>query len=171
LWPRVEPDAAKAIEAFVDERDLIQLELPGYAELAAAQTTIQLYETARSLGPEMREHWEQLSAPLQMALEQGEAISVREYEAALGAIGAFAPELLEQLDSCDAVLTPSATGVPPKGLAFTGDPLFCRVWTLLGAPTLSVPVAWTPERLPAPLQLAAAPGRDDDLFNAANSIW
>ena len=58
------------------------------------------------------------------------------------------------------MLTPSAGGVPPVGLYFTGDPLFCRVETLIGAPSISVPLAWTPEGLPAGLQLIGAPGSD-----------
>ncbi len=67
----------------------------------------------------------------------------------------------------DGLLTPSADGVPPSGLEFTGDPLFCRAWTLIGAPCVSLPLAWTEAGLPAGLQLVAAPGADTALLDAA----
>ena len=70
----------------------------------------------------------------------------------------------------DGVLTPSATGVPPLGLDFTGDPLFCRVWTLIGAPCVSLPLAWTSDRLPVGLQLIGVPGSDSATLAAADRL-
>jgi Asp-tRNA(Asn)/Glu-tRNA(Gln) amidotransferase A subunit family amidase len=64
------------------------------------------------------------------------------------------------------MLTPSAIGVPPLGLAYTGDPLPCRPWTLLGFPSLALPLAWTPERLPIGLQLIGPLEGDAALLRA-----
>jgi Asp-tRNA(Asn)/Glu-tRNA(Gln) amidotransferase A subunit family amidase len=55
-------------------------------------------------------------------------------------------------------------------LHFTGDPLFSRLWTLLGSPCVSVPLAWTAEGLPVALQLVAAPHRDRDVLGAARYL-
>jgi len=77
---------------------------------------------------------------------------------------------VDTLDAYDGVLTPSTTGVPLLGLDFTGDPVFCRVWTLIGAPCVSLPLAWTGGGLPAGLQLVGAPGRDFELLAAARSL-
>jgi Asp-tRNA(Asn)/Glu-tRNA(Gln) amidotransferase A subunit family amidase len=52
-------------------------------------------------------------------------------------------------------------------LGFTGDPLFCRVWTLIGAPTVSLPLVWTDVGLPVGVQLGGAPGRDARLLATA----
>jgi Asp-tRNA(Asn)/Glu-tRNA(Gln) amidotransferase A subunit family amidase len=60
--------------------------------------------------------------------------------------------------------------VPPAGLAFTGDPLFCRAWTATGAPCLSLPIAWTSERLPAGVQLVGARNQDGRMLGAAAAI-
>ncbi len=171
LWSQVEAEAATAIDAWATERGLTEVELPGYAEVATAQQTIQLYETARSLQPEYSRHRDELSLELVDALERGSAIADDDYERAFGAIAAHAQRLLDRLAAFDAVLTPSATGVPPVGLAFTGDPLFCRVWTLLGAPSLSIPVITTTQQLPVAVQLVAAPEHDAGLLRAAEVIW
>src|SRR4029453_4227821 len=47
-------------------------------------------------------------------------------------------ELFEQ--QFDALLPPATFGPAPAGLESTGDPAFCSVWTLLGVPTLSMPL-------------------------------
>ena len=41
----------------------------------------------------------------------------------------------------DVLLAPSSIGEAPAGLDGTGDPLFCRSWTLLGLPCVHLPFA------------------------------
>jgi Asp-tRNA(Asn)/Glu-tRNA(Gln) amidotransferase A subunit family amidase len=163
----LEPDAAAAITTLVRSLELAEISLPGYARLAAAQELIQRAESARSLAPELREHPEQLSDALREALLAGAAIPHAELTAAFAVAAELGPALRAVLGRYDGVLVPSATGVPPRGLAFTGDPSFCRTWTLIGAPSLSVPLAWTPDGLPVGLQLVGAPRRDGELLSAA----
>ena len=40
------------------------------------------------------------------------------------------------------VLVPAAPGEAPVGLGNTGDPIFNRMWTLLGVPCAALPVRW-----------------------------
>jgi Asp-tRNA(Asn)/Glu-tRNA(Gln) amidotransferase A subunit family amidase len=89
------------------------------------------------------------------------------YLAARRTAARLAPDVVDLLARYDGLLTPSATGVPPLGLAFTGDPLFCRAWTLLGAPAVSVPLAWTADGLPAAVQLVGAPFADGRTIDCA----
>jgi Asp-tRNA(Asn)/Glu-tRNA(Gln) amidotransferase A subunit family amidase len=165
-WPEVEPAARVAIEgvaaaAAAAGADVIEIDPPaGYADLVAAHKTIQWFESAVSLAPELAESPSLLSDQVREALEEGVAIPVERYEDAKRATAEHGPALVALLDACDGVLAPSATGVPPVGLSFTGDALFCRLETLIGAPAISLPLAWTAERLPAGLQLIGAPGRD-----------
>lgn len=133
----------------------------GYAELQDAQRTIQVYDSARSLAAEFEQHPEQLSGDLRTALTDGAAMVDEDRARAERIRRRHAPALIEWLRGFDAVLTPSADGTPPEGLDFTGDPRFSRVWTLIGAPCLSLPLAWTDDRLPVGLQLVGAPGTDD----------
>ena len=169
-WDAVEPDAAAAIDAWLEAASadgvaIDSIELPGYAELARAQEAIQGYESARSLAPELASSPSGLSDALRAALRGGAAIPPTEYQDHLDRASRLAPALAAALARYDGVLTPSATGVPPVGLEFTGDPLFCRAWTLAGAPSLSLPLVWT-AGLPVGLQLVGAPGADAALLGA-----
>ena len=65
------------------------------------------------------------------------------------------------------MLAPSTLGVPPAGLDFTGDPLLCRPFTLLGVPALALPGAWTPDGLPIGLQLTGAQHADRHVLSVA----
>ena len=166
-WREVEPAARGAIEAVARAAadagaHVEEIEPPpGFAELVAAQTTIQWAESAVSLAPERSDSPELLSDEVRAALDEGAAMPAARYAEAKRTAAEHAPPLTTLLDRYDGVLTPSASGVPPVGLYFTGDPLFCRVETLIGAPSISVPLAWTAEGLPAGLQLIGAPSSDD----------
>ncbi|MEF9943116.1 MAG: amidase [Burkholderiaceae bacterium] len=142
---------------------------PDFAGLAEAQRTVQLFETARALGPEADYRRDRLSLHLAQIIEQGRAIRASDYVAAL-ALGrhcAFAIDRL--LGAADVVLAPAAPGEAPRGLGATGDPIFNRAWHLLGCPQIAIPLphARGEEGLPLAVQLIARPGADARLLSAA----
>ena len=53
----------------------------------------------------------------------------------------------------DLLMTPSACGEADLGLERTGDPLFSRIWSLLGMPSLNLPVGFGAQGLPLGVQL------------------
>ena len=121
----------EAIEAWVEGLggrgvEVDDLQLPGYARLAEAQETIQDYETARSLAPEFRDHRSEFSEKLRVMIERGLAMPDVEYRSARSAAAELGEPLAARLSDYDAVLTPSATGVPPVGIESTGNALFCE---------------------------------------------
>lgn len=69
----------------------------------------------------------------------------------------------------DATVTLSAPGAAPKGLEWTGDPLFTVHTSLISMPTLSLPVL-EDEGLPLGLQVVGFTGEDADLFAVAASL-
>jgi Asp-tRNA(Asn)/Glu-tRNA(Gln) amidotransferase A subunit family amidase len=134
---------------------LPELELPAaFAGLADAQETVMAFDVARNLEPEWREHRDGLSQVMRDYLERARAVTAEAAEegAALGArCRAALPDVLAGLD---ALLVPAAAGeAPPRSKGHTGDPLFCRAWTLLGVPAVSVPGLQGPAGLPVGLQL------------------
>ena len=172
LWDRVEPDAREAIVHVANEVAVEEVEIPRwFEELVSAQATLQLCEGARSLAPEYEQSHDLLSEVLLEALDAGRAVTPRARDDAERIRVELGPELFELLRGFDAILTPSATGVPPLGTHATGDPLFARAWNLIGAPSISLPLAWTDSpRLPVGLQLVGAPRADSRLLAAAASI-
>ena len=73
-------------------------------------------------------------------------------------------------DPFDAVLTPSAPGIAPEGLAHAGDPIFNGMWTLLHVPCLSLPVMSGDDGLPIGLQLVGPRYADARVLAAARCI-
>jgi len=69
----------------------------------------------------------------------------------------------------DACITLSAPGAAPIGLGSTGDPIFVVTGSMLGVPTLSLPVL-NDGGLPLGLQLLGFAHRDAPLFATAGSV-
>jgi Asp-tRNA(Asn)/Glu-tRNA(Gln) amidotransferase A subunit family amidase len=165
-WNEVQPDARVAIEnvalaAWDAGASLEDVDLPrGFDRLVAAQEVIQAVESAGSLSCELRTHGALMSEALRAALRRGLVIAPSAYAAARRTAAQLGPKVAAVLAGYDGVLTPSTTGTPPLGLEFTGDPQFCRAWTLIGAPCVAVPLAWTPSRLPVGIQVVGAPLSD-----------
>jgi Asp-tRNA(Asn)/Glu-tRNA(Gln) amidotransferase A subunit family amidase len=69
----------------------------------------------------------------------------------------------------DAILTPATTGEAPAGLASTGNPIFCTIWTLCGVPAITLPLLRGPQGLPLGVQLAGR--RHDDARLLRTARW
>lgn len=143
---------------------------PELAGLVALQQAAQAFETARSLSDERLRHRNQLSAPLQALITTGLAISGEAHAQNLLA-AAFARRQVQALfGPYDVLLAPSTIGEAPHGLDGTGDPVFCRSWTLLGLPCVHLPFAHGRNGLPVGLQLVGAHGDDHRLLAAAHWV-
>jgi Asp-tRNA(Asn)/Glu-tRNA(Gln) amidotransferase A subunit family amidase len=70
----------------------------------------------------------------------------------------------------DAVLAPAAFDEAPLGLDATGDPVFCRRWTLLQLPCLTLPAGFGPHDMPIGVQLIAGPRCDVRLLTIARFV-
>ena len=64
-------------------------------------------------------------------------------------------------------MAPAAPGEAPAGLLYTGNPVFSRMWTLLGVPCVTMPAIWGDSGLPTGIQLIGRLGRDAPLMAAA----
>jgi Asp-tRNA(Asn)/Glu-tRNA(Gln) amidotransferase A subunit family amidase len=175
-WRLVEPDAQAAVESAAREladagARVDELELPGeLEELVGAQETIMAVDVAVSLADEYDRHGDGISAELRDLIEQGRATERRDHEAALATAERGAGRLPTVLEGHDVVLTPAVRGQAPRGLDATGDPVFCRAWTLLGTPAISVPGPLGADGLPVGVQLVAPPGGDPELLAAARWV-
>lgn len=175
-WPQAQPDSRAALERAVQR--LVQAgfvveepPLPARFEtLIDDQKTVMAYEAAGSLCDEYRRHHAEMSPQILQLIETGRATPQQSYEAALRRARAAAADYEAWLQGADAVLTPSATGAAPAGLDATGDPVFSRLWTLLGLPAVSLPGHTTAEGLPVGVQLVGRFAEDDALLALAQRI-
>jgi Asp-tRNA(Asn)/Glu-tRNA(Gln) amidotransferase A subunit family amidase len=145
-----------------------------FANLADAQKTVQTFETARALGPELQYRNDLLSARLAALIEEGRTIGADAYVAAIK-VGRDCAAVIDTLfGGADVLLAPSAPGEAPHGLGSTGDPQFNRPWHLMGVPQVNLPVprslAHGESGLPLGLQVVGRPGDDARVLAAARWI-
>jgi Asp-tRNA(Asn)/Glu-tRNA(Gln) amidotransferase A subunit family amidase len=140
------------------------------SHLVALQKDIQAFETARSLFSENCQIPNRLSGPLQALLASGEMISSEQHDANLRTTYQARQQAQDLFSDVDVILAPSTVGAAPHGLAQTGDPLFCRTWTLLGLPCIHLPFTKAANGLPMGLQLVGAYGQDHKLLAAAHVV-
>jgi Asp-tRNA(Asn)/Glu-tRNA(Gln) amidotransferase A subunit family amidase len=138
------------------------LELPAPFERAhALMRTIMAYEAARHFAALQRQHREALSAQFNALLDEGAAVAENAYHDAVASAAALKAEFAAAYAQFDAVITPPTPGEAPATLSQTGSPAFCTIWTLLGAPAITIPVGLGPAGMPLGLQIVGR-HRDDE---------
>jgi Asp-tRNA(Asn)/Glu-tRNA(Gln) amidotransferase A subunit family amidase len=145
-------------------------ELPeSFGAAHAAHRAIMGHEAARWFAPLRADPARRalLSEALNAYLDEAARIDEADYRAALATRAALRADWAAVLAEHDALLTPPAPGVAPAGIASTGDPSFCTIWTLLGAPALTLPCALGPGALPLGIQLVASECDDERLLAVA----
>jgi Asp-tRNA(Asn)/Glu-tRNA(Gln) amidotransferase A subunit family amidase len=133
---------------------------PEHEGLTKAQDTIMWFEIVRALAYERIEHSAEISPPLAQLIDAGMAIGADVYDRALVHAATARAGLTAFFGECDAILVPAGRGEAPMGLGNTGDPIFNRMWTLLGVPCAALPARWAANGLPTAVQLVGR-RRDD----------
>ncbi|SON55734.1 Glutamyl-tRNA(Gln) amidotransferase subunit A [Hartmannibacter diazotrophicus] len=133
-----------------------------------AHPVIMNHEAALALAYEFDHHGDALSPRMREALAAGGAISVADYDAARSIAHRGRRRFDDIFEAFDVILCPSAPGAAPAGLEATGNPAFNRLFTLIGAPTVSVPGMHTSAGLPLGLQVVSRFGSDDMALRAAH---
>jgi Asp-tRNA(Asn)/Glu-tRNA(Gln) amidotransferase A subunit family amidase len=173
LWPKASPAMQQAVEsaariAAAAGAKVADLQLSAIIEDAyEAQFTIQDYENIRALAFEYERHRDRIDPLLLTQLDRAAAISADEYDAARRLASRARQLLADAMADHDVVLTPSAPGAAPRGFATTGDPMFNRLWTLMGAPCVNVAGMNDSDGLPLGIQIVGRFGRDHAVLEAA----
>jgi Asp-tRNA(Asn)/Glu-tRNA(Gln) amidotransferase A subunit family amidase len=139
-----------------------------HKELVTAQRTVAFYEGARFHEQRFAELGESLGY-LAGLVREGLQISAARYDEARRAVAENRRRFQERYQRTPVILTPSAKGPAPLGLASTGDSTMNTPWTALGTPAISVPMP-VGDHLPLGLQLTAAPGEDARVLQAAVKV-
>jgi Asp-tRNA(Asn)/Glu-tRNA(Gln) amidotransferase A subunit family amidase len=176
-WPQALPETQAAMQHAADAIQantamvLRDVRLPvDYQQLAQAQTHIQLAEQAQCFSFERLSHWAQLSPRLQGIVQAGLAVTPEQYDQAQAVIARCRAQLAEVFQDVDVLLAPSAAGAAPVGLDNTGDPVFCRIWTVLHTPTVNIPAGLAPNGMPVGLQVVGPVGEDAFTLAAAHAL-
>ena len=174
-WSAAQPETVAAIEnagavlaragAKVKEIGLPQ----DFAKIAQAQIDIMNYESYAALACERLQHYAGLSDKLKQLLKTAQQCDAARYDAAQVLVESCRGRIEDVFADLDVLLAPSAPGEAPAGLGATGDPIFCRVWTVLHVPAINLPCGFGPKGLPLGLQIIGR--RGDDARALAVADW
>lgn len=140
-------------------------------DLTLLQTRIMSFEMARALIFERTRFSKKLSPQLSQQLSEGAQIPYEQYQKDLMKAQAARFALAQLFDNeVDILIAPSAPGEAPLAKEGTGNPVFCRGWTLSGLPCINLNVSSGPNGLPVGVQLIAGPGKDRFLLSAARAF-
>jgi len=171
MWEKADADAREAIEGLAKEVRAREIDLPDlYRDAWSAQRAIMAVEMAHNLGQCIDKGGE-TSRTFRELIEEGRRVTATQYLAALRDAERYAEGMLGIFEQfADAIITPSASGIAPLGLEATGDPVFCSLWSLVGFPSLNLPLLANSDGLPIGVQLVGAPGRDERLLRTARAL-
>jgi Asp-tRNA(Asn)/Glu-tRNA(Gln) amidotransferase A subunit family amidase len=163
---RIAADAAARAGASVRT-----LALPeALAEGWGAHETVQEFEAHQALAWEYQTRYEAMPPMLRAKLDETSGIRPADYDEARRTANRSRKALSGVFEQVDVLLTFSAPGAAPKGLASTGDTRFNKLWTLMGVPCVNVPAIEVEGGLPVGVQVIARFGNDAGALAAARFI-
>lgn len=140
------------------------------AEAWLKQPTVQHFEALEAFAWEYRANYEVMPPLLRRRLDDSRHLTPADYDEAQGIAARARVALNEAFREFDVLLTLSAPGAAPKGLASTGDARFNRLWTLMGVPCVNIPTIVADGGLPVGVQIVARFGDDAGALAAARFV-
>lgn len=172
-WSRVDAEQNDAFEAALAAlrragARVEVLELPGtYWQGSQGAETLLAAEAAVIYGDLVARFPDRTSTPLKDLVAAGAGIAAPDYIAACQLQQRLRRDIAGHMAGFDAIVTAPATGAAPEGLAYTGDASCCSLWTFIGLPAITLPVATAKNGLPLGLQFVGAYRQDVHLLRAA----
>ncbi len=144
----------------------------GLQALIEVHRLIMEAEIARNFRREYDGGAAQLSASLRGQIERGRETSDSRLAAAQRTLKDFQDQFDDWMQQAgvDVLITPSAPGPAPEGLAATGDPVFCTLGTALDLPALQLPGLVAPNGLPLGIQLVGRRDQDAALLTLGERL-
>lgn len=170
-WSKADKATAEAFEELADSLgemvQRVELHESSYSHAWDDLRTIMTADMAHRHGKIVGRGGDVASQTLRDFLAEGRRVTATGYLEALSQAKQYTRSLSDFFEYYDAILTPAAAGVAPKGIESTGDPVFCSLWTLTGLPAVSLPLLQGENGLPLGVQLVGPMNRDARLLRTA----
>jgi Asp-tRNA(Asn)/Glu-tRNA(Gln) amidotransferase A subunit family amidase len=140
------------------------------AEAWRIHPTLQEFEAHQALAWEYRTQHAAMPPLLRAVLDKSVGRPPSVYDAARSVANRARKALRTIFEDVDVLLTFSAPGAAPKGLASTGEARFNRLLTLMGVPCVNVPAYVAEGGLPVGVQVIARFGDDAGALKAARFV-
>jgi Asp-tRNA(Asn)/Glu-tRNA(Gln) amidotransferase A subunit family amidase len=140
------------------------------AEAWRIHPTVQDFEAHQAMAWEYRANYDAMPPLLRRRLDESLGTTTADYDEARSIAKRARRALADIFGDVDVLLTFSAPGAAPQGLASTGDPRFNRLWTLMGVPCVNIPAHVAEGGLPVGVQVIARFGDDAGALEAARFV-
>ena len=170
VWSEASASARKSCLDYVTGLGpaISEIDLPPICDQAVScHRTIMLCEMAHHYDRIYSDNRDKISPMLSAMLEEGKKVSLSRYLEAKNLSTEISAAVDTALSGFDAVLSLAAPTEAPEGLASTGSPIFCTLWSLSGVPAMSLPLLSGESGLPLGLQVVGERGSDSRLLKGA----
>jgi Asp-tRNA(Asn)/Glu-tRNA(Gln) amidotransferase A subunit family amidase len=140
------------------------------AEAWRIHPIVQDFEAHQAFAWEYGVNYDAMPPLLRGRLDETKGTTPAEYDEARRIAERARAALAGIFEDTDILLTFSAPGAAPEGLASTGEPRFNRLWTLMGVPCVNIPAYVADGGLPVGVQVIARFGDDAGALNAARFV-
>lgn len=170
VWDQAEETTREAfaeLQDFLGERAGEAEVAPVFDEAAEWHRKIMVADLAKNFAADFEKAPDQFSEILTGMIQDGREVRAVDYNLGLDRIEMFARAMEPLFEDFDALMTPAVAGEAPEGLASTGSPAFCTLWTFCGMPAVTLPILQGPAGLPLGVQLVGRRGDDARLLRTA----
>ena len=171
-WKNVDKESQKSFEFLIQtfKKNIEVFDTPSYFDdIPKYHKIIHETDMANNFQGYYKKSKKKLSKEMVGAIERGLKYSAKDYVEAMDFMKRSYESFKEVFEDYHGVLSPSTTGVAPKGLKSTGSPEFCTTWTYMGLPSISLPLLTGANNLPLGVQLIG--DKLDDLRFLGVANW
>jgi len=141
-----------------------------FGNLNEMHANLMAFETARNYVSEYEEpNRSLLDERSRQAIETGWTVSADDYQTMRVELGQARLQFAELARDFDAIMVPATVGEAPP-IESTGDPVFNRMWSLLGVPAVTLPAGRGPNGLPLGVQFVGRYDTDLRLLQVCEDV-
>jgi Asp-tRNA(Asn)/Glu-tRNA(Gln) amidotransferase A subunit family amidase len=173
-WKNLDNDSKKAFDKLRKklEKNVVDFQDPSsFEKIFEYQQVIMETDMAHNLSYFYEAHKNKIGKKLREVIERGQSYKSKDYAEAVDNIETIYDNMSELFHHFHAIITPATTGEAPKGLAHTGSPEFCTIWTYLGMPSISLPILEGSNKMPIGVQVVGEKFDDVRFLRSANWLF
>ncbi|GMQ95733.1 MAG: amidase [Gammaproteobacteria bacterium] len=172
VWSEASADARSRFDTWAEDHGIHgQVDLGDhFHDSVACQRLVLDANLAANLGSACESRPEALAAETRARIRRGLAISAGAVKRTMVRVEEQKQRLRQVFQDYDALLTLAAPGEAPLGLSSTGDAVFSAIWTLMGVPTVTLPMLEGENGMPIGIQVIGAMDADAKLLAVAARI-
>lgn len=169
---RAEPEMQQALTMVSDELNaagasIRECPLPAeFDSILEEHLSLMEFEMFQQLGEDYDQNRESYGPAISKILEAGRGVSAERYQASLDYQNQINQIMRRCFARAEILISPATCGTAPD-TSTTGDPSMNAPWSLIGFPTITIPVAVSETGLPLGIQITGHPDKFDDLLKAA----